>query len=212
MTAGQNRVCPVEKAGSLDSRFRRWLQNPEKILAPYVKKAMTVLDLGCGPGFFSIDMARMVGRSGRLIACDLQEEMLRKLRNKIHGTELEQRIMLHRCEADRIGLSEKVDFVLAFYVIHEIADPQALFKQLSSILSPGGQVLVVEPPFHVSKSAFLQTIHMAREAGFQPGPGPKVAFSKTAILRFISWNNQPGCCEAHLWMDLLVQQTTPLSV
>jgi len=43
MTAGQNRVCPVEKAGSLDSRFRRWLQNPEKILAPYVKKAMTGL-------------------------------------------------------------------------------------------------------------------------------------------------------------------------
>ena len=183
MTAEQNRVCPVEKAGSLDSRFRKWLQNPEKILAPYVKKGMTVLDLGCGPGFFAIDMAQMVGEAGRVIASDLQEGMLQKLRNKICGTKLEQRIMLHRCEADRIGLSEKIDFALAFYVIHEIADPRAFFKQLASILNPGGQVLVVEPPFHVSESAFLQTIHLAREAGFQPGPGPKVAFSKTAILK-----------------------------
>jgi ubiquinone/menaquinone biosynthesis C-methylase UbiE len=183
MTAIQNRVCPVERAGSLDSRFRRWLQDPQKILGPYVKEAMTVLDLGCGPGFFSIDMARMVGKSGRVIASDLQAGMLQKLKDKIQGTELEQRITLHRCEQNRIGLSEKVDFALAFYVVHEIPNLQKFFKELESILQPEGQVLVVEPPFHVSKSAFVKTISKAREAGFNPGERPKVIFSKTVVLK-----------------------------
>lgn len=57
----ENRVCPVEHAGSLDNKIRKWLQNPRKILQPFVSEGMTVLDLGCGPGFFSIDMAHMVG-------------------------------------------------------------------------------------------------------------------------------------------------------
>ncbi|MCP4372916.1 MAG: SAM-dependent methyltransferase, partial [Deltaproteobacteria bacterium] len=61
MSNRNNRICPVERAGSLDSRIRRWLQNPQKILKPYIKEGMTVLDVGCGPGFFSIDMAQMVG-------------------------------------------------------------------------------------------------------------------------------------------------------
>jgi len=61
---GGHRVCPVALSGSLDNRFRRWFQNPRKILRPYVEKGMTVLDIGCGPGFFSIDMAHLMGASG----------------------------------------------------------------------------------------------------------------------------------------------------
>ena len=57
-------TCPVEMAGSLDFRLRRQFQNPQKILAPYIREGMTALDMGCGPGFFSIDMAQMVGKSG----------------------------------------------------------------------------------------------------------------------------------------------------
>jgi len=91
-----NRICPVEKAGILDNKIRKWIQNPQKILGHYIKEGMTVLDIGCGPGFFSIDMAQIVGKSGRIIACDLQEGMLQKLRNKIKGTEFEERIIALR--------------------------------------------------------------------------------------------------------------------
>jgi ubiquinone/menaquinone biosynthesis C-methylase UbiE len=72
MSIRNNRVCPVKRAGSLDNRIRRWIQNPKKILKPYIEEGMTVLDIGCGPGFFSIDMAQMVGKTGRVIAADLQ--------------------------------------------------------------------------------------------------------------------------------------------
>ncbi len=178
-----NRVCPVERAGILDHRIRRWLQNPQKILSPYIEEGMTVLDIGCGPGFFSIDAAQMVGPSGRVIASDLQEGMLQKLRDKIQGTELEERITLHPCEEDKIGVSANVDFVLAFYMVHEVPNPKKFFEEIKSILKPNGRVLVVEPPFRVSKRAFEKTIGKAREAGLKPLEGPKVLLSRTVILK-----------------------------
>ena len=76
MTNEKNRVCPVTLAGGLDNTIRKWLQNPRKILGPYIKEGMIVLDVGCGPGFFSIELAQMVGNSGRVVAADLQEGML----------------------------------------------------------------------------------------------------------------------------------------
>ncbi len=183
MSDRNNRVCPVERAGSLDNRFRRWLQNPQKILRPYMKEGMTVLDAGCGPGFFSIEMAQMVGDSGRIIASDLQEGMLRKVRDKIKGTELEKRIRLHKCEENKISVSEPVDFVLLFYMVHEIPNKKDFFCEIGTILNPNGQVLIVEPPFHVSKAAFKETVRKARDAGFTDVEGPNVFFSKTVILK-----------------------------
>jgi len=197
MLVRKNRVCPVERAGSLDNRFRRWLQNPWKILGPFIKEGMTVLDLGCGPGFFSIDIAQMVGKSGRVIACDLQEGMLQKIRNKIHGTDLEKRIVLHQCQESEIGASEKVDFVLVFYMVHEVHNQEKFFNEIGATLKPNGQVLIVEPPFHVSKNAFEETIRTALGSGFEVVERPKVLFSKAVILQKVcprpSTDQQDGC-------------------
>ncbi len=52
MSNRNNHVCPVEEAGILDNKFRRWLQKPQKIVSPYIEEGITVLDIGCGPGFF----------------------------------------------------------------------------------------------------------------------------------------------------------------
>ena len=183
MNRGNNRVCPVERAGSLDNRIRRWVQDPRKILAPYIEEGMTVLDMGCGPGFFSIDMAQMVGKSGRVIASDLQEGMLKKLKDKIRGTELEERITLHKCEEDKIGLSDDVDFVLAFYMVHEVPNLEDFFSEIGAILKPNGQVLVVEPPLHVSKTEFEKTVEIARVAGFTPVARPNVFLSKAVVMK-----------------------------
>jgi ubiquinone/menaquinone biosynthesis C-methylase UbiE len=144
---------------------------------------MTVLDLGCGPGFFSIDIAQMVGKTGRVIASDLQEGMLQKLRDKIQGTELEGRIILHQSQKNRIGVSENVDFVLAFYMIHEIPNQERFFNEMGTIVKPNGQVLIVEPPFHVSEKAFEEMIRTAQGSGFKPAARPKVLLSKAVILQ-----------------------------
>jgi ubiquinone/menaquinone biosynthesis C-methylase UbiE len=128
-------------------------------------------------------MAQMVGKSGRVIAADLQEGMLQKLRDKIQGTELEERITLHKCEENKIGISEEIDFVLVFYVVHEVPNQEEFFNEIGVILKPKGQVLVVEPPFHVSKSAFEETISQARNVGLTLVERPKVLLSKTAVLK-----------------------------
>lgn len=182
MQNNKERLCPVELAGSLDSRMRRWLQNPRKILAPYIKEGMSVLDIGCGPGFFSTEIAKIVGTKGKVFAADLQDGMLQIIKNKISGTELENIIRLHKTGEDKINLPEKVDFIFAFYVVHEIPNKENLFKELKNILSENGQILIVEPMGHVSRRAFESTMEIAKNAGFETNRGIKILLSRNVIL------------------------------
>jgi ubiquinone/menaquinone biosynthesis C-methylase UbiE len=183
MKEDKNRVCPVELANSLDSKIRGWLQNPNKILSPFISEGMTALDMGCGPGFFSIELAKLVGEKGKVIAADLQEGMLQKLREKIKGTTLENRIVLVKCDKDNINVSDKADFILAFYMVHEVPDKEKLFASLRNILKDNGQFLIVEPKlFHVTKKEFASTIEKSVKAGFKAKDGPMLPFSFSAIL------------------------------
>ncbi|WP_445475287.1 class I SAM-dependent methyltransferase [Methanococcoides methylutens] len=178
-----NRVCPAAISGILDNRIRRWFQKPRKILEPYVQEGMTVLDLGCGSGFFSIEIARMVGSSGLVIASDLQEGMLRKLRKKIKGTDLEKRVILHKCEEDVIGISEKVDLAIVFYMLHEVPNPEKTLNELSSIVKTNGFLFIAEPYLHVSSKGFNNTIKMALDNGFTIVERPKIFLSRAVVLK-----------------------------
>lgn len=179
----RNDVCPAKLAWGLDNIFRKWLQNPAKLLGNLVKEKMTVLDVGCGPGFFSIEMAKMVGKSSKVIAADLQEEMLEKLAHKIQDKEAQSIIKLHKCEENKIGVLEKVDFALAFYMVHEVPDPKNFFEELHSIIKSGGKLLVIEPKFHVSKKDFGIAMEIAKAAGFIPVNTVKVFYSRAAELQ-----------------------------
>ena len=177
------KICPVEYAGGLDNSFRRLLQNPRKILKPFIHEGMTVLDLGCGPGFFSIEIAKMLKDSGKVIAADLQEGMLDRVRQKIRMTALEQMIILHKCQEDTIGVTENVDFILVFYMIHEVPNQLNLLKELKSILKPDGKIYIIEPKFHVSKKSFEEMINKTKDIGFEIIDRPKVFISRTALLK-----------------------------
>jgi ubiquinone/menaquinone biosynthesis C-methylase UbiE len=177
-----SRVCPVELAGGLDNSIRRLLHNPQKILQPYINKGMTVLDLGCGPGFFTIALANMLDGSGKVIAADLQQGMLDKVSKKIKGTQLEQRIELHKCGESKIGVTQNVDFVLAFYMLHEVPDQDRLLSELKSILKPGGKIYIIEPKVHVSKKAFAEMVDKIQSMGFEVIDSPKVFFSRTVLF------------------------------
>jgi ubiquinone/menaquinone biosynthesis C-methylase UbiE len=160
-------ICPVEYAGSLDTSIRKLVHKPHRILEAHVSNGMTVLDLGCGPGFFTIEMAKLVGETGRVIAADLQQGMLDKVAGKIRGTDLEQRIELHKCQDDKIGISKKVDFVLAFWMVHEVPDQQRLFEELKSVMNPGGRIWIIEPKIHVTEKSFKMMISRLESAGLK---------------------------------------------
>ena len=177
------KVCPVEKAGMLDNSFRKLFQNPRKILKPYIRKGMTVLDLGCGPGFFTVEIAKLLDGSGKVIAADLQEGMLAKLNNKISGTGLANLITTFKCQENKIGLTEKVDFVLAFYMVHEVPDQEGLFRELKSIIKSGGNLLVIEPKFHVPKTPFEDMQKRIESSGFEIVEKPRVLISRAVLFK-----------------------------
>ncbi|MFH1050993.1 MAG: class I SAM-dependent methyltransferase [bacterium] len=177
-----NHFCPVEHAGILDQWWRKLLQNPHKILKNYIKDGMSVLDIGCGPGFFTIPAANLVGKKGKVVAADFQEGMLEIVKKKIQGTEFESKIILHKCESNSTGLKEKFDFILAFYVVHETPNPENFLKEMSSLLKSGGKLLIVEPSFHVKMKEFLSTISLAEKAGLTVVLQPKMFFSRAVLL------------------------------
>jgi len=178
-----NTVCPVEGSVGLDNKLRRLFQNPSKILSSYIRPNMSVMDFGCGPGFFTIDIANMLDDGGKVTAVDLQQGMLDKLGEKIQATHLEQKIRLHKCSVNSINLTDKFDFILAFYMIHEVPDHDALFMELRSLLSDNGKILIVEPKFHVPKHRFNNMIEKIRENDFEVFNGPKLLFSRSVILK-----------------------------
>ena len=175
-------VCPAEFAGSLDNSFRRWLHNPQKILKPYIKQGMSVLDLGCGPGVFTVEIAKLVGEAGKVVAADLQDGMLEIVGGKITGTTLKKRVVLHKCQENSIGLTGKVDFILALWMVHEVPDHDRLFEELKSILKPDGKIYIIEPKFHVSRSAFQKMSDRLIRTGFKIVGRPKVFFSRSIVL------------------------------
>ncbi|MFP4023857.1 MAG: class I SAM-dependent methyltransferase [Thiohalospira sp.] len=109
-------ICPVVKAGLLDIFFRRIIQNPKKIVNPYVKEGIMTMDLGCGPGFFTIELAKIIQKSGNVFAVDIQEEMLNLLETKIKGTQYHDIVILHKAKTDTSNFTGKVDFIKAVLV------------------------------------------------------------------------------------------------
>jgi len=175
-------ICPWWLCFTFDNLLRRLFQDPERILRPYVAEGITVLDIGPGMGYFSIPLARMVGPRGRVIAADIQPEMLRALQKRAKRAGVDQRIALHLCKADSLGLDARVDFVLAFWMLHEIPNPLSFFKEMRSVLKASGKLLVSEPIIHVTQKMYANSIEIAMFNGFKVIAEPTIFLSRSALL------------------------------
>ncbi|MFC1620370.1 class I SAM-dependent methyltransferase [Candidatus Neomarinimicrobiota bacterium] len=175
-------VCPWWFAYSFDNPLRRLIQPAGKIIAPHVQPGMTVLDIGCGMGYFSLELARRVGPEGRVIAVDLQDKMLRGLRKRAERHGWMDRITLHRCEPDSLGVSQEADFILTFWMVHEVPEVKSFLLELHGLVKEGGKWLIVEPKGHTSYSQFETIVEEAEVTGFQVINQPAIRFSYTALL------------------------------
>ncbi len=181
-------ICPWWLGPVLASPLRRLLHHPAKILAPFVREGMTVLEPGPGMGFFTLELARRVGPKGRVVAVDVQEKMLAGLRRRAARAGLAGRIDARRSGADGLGVDDlagRVDLVLAFAVVHELPDAGRFFEEVRRALAPRGKVLLAEPAGHVSAEAFAETLGAAEAAGLWAAPGPTIGRSRTAVLAVI---------------------------
>lgn len=180
--ASKGHTCPWWLLFTFDNPIRKLIHNPEKMLAAYITPGDTVMDVGCGMGFFTLGLARLAGASGKVIAVDLQVEMLRGLHKRAEQTGLMDRIQLHQSTPSQIGVTQPVDSVLAFWMVHEVRQPAVFLQQVFDTLKPGGKFLLVEPIIHVSRTAFERTVSLAEQAGFQVDSRPNVNLSRAIVL------------------------------
>lgn len=178
-------ICPWWIGYLLLNPLRRIWQNPARILRHYLKEGMTVLEPGCGMGYFTLALARLVGPQGRVVVVEVQEKMLNELGRRAHQAGLDGQIEKRRTAGDSLGvedLSGKVDFVLAFAMVHELPDAGRFFREAHAALKPGGRLLFSEPSGHVNEAAFSRSLSMAESAGFTVASRPAISLSKSAVL------------------------------
>lgn len=175
-------VCPWWLAYTFDNPLRRIFHKPEEIFDPYLLKGMTALDLGCGMGYFSIGMARLVGESGRIISVDLQQKMLDTMMRRAGKAGVAGRITPRLCTEDNIAVHEEGDFALAFWMAHETPDELRFLTQVHAVLKKSAKLLLAEPKGHVTGAEFKKTLAIARDVGFTLIDSPVISLSHAALV------------------------------
>src|SRR5271157_4849910 len=125
-------VCPWWLGYWLASPVRKWLYRPSSILAPFVRDGMTIYEPGPGMGFFTLEMARLVGPKGRIVAVDIQPQMLGVLARKAERKGVSGRIETRLATSTDMQIDDlrgNIDFILAVAVVHEMPDQQKFFKE-----------------------------------------------------------------------------------
>jgi len=167
---------------AFDNVGRLLFQKPERLLAPHLSEGMTALDIGCGMGFFSLAMAKLVGPRGRVIAVDVRPRVLDVLMRRAERHGVAERIRPQRCEADSLGVEGPVDFALAMWAVHEVPDAGAFARQVHACLRPGGKFLVAEPKLHTSRARFREEVETIEAAGLRLIGRPRVGLSAAALF------------------------------
>jgi ubiquinone/menaquinone biosynthesis C-methylase UbiE len=165
--------------------IRRLFDSPKKTLQPVVAKGMTIIEPGCGMGYFSLPMARMIGSRGKLYCLDLDVRIINQLTKRAVRAGLHERIearVVPRDDLDISDLAGQADLCAAINLVHEVPDKPVFFARVFEALQPGGRMLIVEPAFHMKAGLFEQELEMAEQAGFRPDPSIRVPGKMTAIL------------------------------
>ena len=173
----------LENVNALESRFRRLLQNPKRILKKNIRQGMTVLDLGCGTGYFTLEMAKLLNGKGKVIAIDVQEGMLEILEQKLKNSSLKQQVQIFNNPPQSLDFEERVDFILAFYSFHEMKYIDDIIQSLKEVVKPETKILISEQKIHVSKKMFESIINRMANKGFIVCERPKIFFSRSVVMK-----------------------------
>ena len=178
-------VCPFWVGYLLLSPVRKLITNPDRILKPYVKSGMRVLDAGTAMGFFSLPLARLAGDSGHVVCVDLQEKMIASLKKRAVKAGLDARMEFRVCTPESLSIEDlagTLDFALAIAVVHEVPDARRFLTGIFNALKEGGSLLFSEPAGHVSGDEFNGSLSLARAVGFDIRETRKIPRSHSALL------------------------------
>jgi ubiquinone/menaquinone biosynthesis C-methylase UbiE len=180
--AGSELVCPWWCCFLFDNPIRKLFHNPTQLLGSYVYEGFTVIDIGPGMGYFTIPLCRLVGESGKVIAVDVQKQMLNKINKRAEKAGVLPQLRTVLSTSENLVLDEKADFILTFWMVHEVPDQGEFFRDIKKLLKPQGQYLLVEPKIHVTERAFERSIEEAIKAGLRKKEIPQIALSRALLF------------------------------
>jgi ubiquinone/menaquinone biosynthesis C-methylase UbiE len=138
-------VMGVAGADWLDRPEREKEENPEGALdALSIRPGMIVADIGAGTGYMSLRLAKRVGPTGRVIANDIQPEMLRRLRQNADRAQLKNIETVLGSDVDPKLPAGQLDLVLMVDVYHELSQPQKMLRKIRESLKPSGRLVLLE--------------------------------------------------------------------
>jgi len=169
----ENHVYPWWFGYLLISPLRKLRDNPVTMLGPYLKPGMSILDVGCAMGYFSLAMAGMCGENARVFCVDLQAKMLEVLEKRARRVGLASRIETRVCTGESLQIADlagQVDFALVYAVMHESRDPQRFLRDIHRALRKDGVLFFGEPAGPISPLEFEQEIALIKQMDFAEIP------------------------------------------
>ena len=120
-------------------------ENPKKLIELLgLKDGEVVADIGAGSGYYTFRMAKLVAPKGKVLAVDIQQEMLDIIKNKAKKDGVENVEPVLGAEADPKLKPESVDTILLVDVYHEFSHPYEMTEKMVQALKPGGRIVFVE--------------------------------------------------------------------
>lgn len=163
---GKPVACPALFAWTLNLRVRRWQYRfvPDRL---GLGSGMVVLEVGAGVGTFTVPAARRVGPTGKIIALDIQPEMIAQLERNVERASLAN-VTTKVAGAHQLPLEDScLDCVFLVAVIGEIAEPQRALREAYRVLKPGGRLSITEDFIDPDYNWPGETTRLMEGAGFE---------------------------------------------
>ena len=156
-------VMGFQAAGWLDRSEREKEEEPAKLLAALdLKPGMVVADVGAGTGFHAFRMAPLVGPKGKILAVDVQAEMVALIEARVKKEKVGNVVAVKCTETDPKLPAGEVDLIILVDVYHELAFPHEVAAKMVAALKPGGRIAFVE--FRLEDAAVpIKLVHKMSE-------------------------------------------------
>jgi len=145
--SGRRYALPMGVAGAgwLDRVERDSEENTTRAVRLLnIARGSTVADIGAGSGYYTVEIARLVGPAGRVYANDIQQGMLDIIRRRIERQRLTNVELVLGTDSDPRLPRASIDLALMVDVYHEFSQPQAMLRQIREALKPDGRLVLLE--------------------------------------------------------------------
>jgi ubiquinone/menaquinone biosynthesis C-methylase UbiE len=163
---GDGVPCPFALSWIVDNPLRRWDMRNALVHAG-LRPGETVLELGPGPGAFTLEAAQRVGPAGKVIAVDIQPEMIAQVQARVQAAGVTN-VDTHVASAYELPLEDaSVDRTYLVTVLPEVPDPVRALREIRRVLKPGGVVSMTEEFLDPDYPRRATTTAWSEAAGFE---------------------------------------------